>query len=183
MSHNRATTEVPPRPSMVSLATSFLANSSMTHILGAPREVRQALFHGTPSGMENTMEHMNWNQRITIAREDLEISKSEFSRRVGVSTATTADWETGTIKKIDGWNLVKAAEVLGVTPEWLMTGKGGKDARAVEVEFAWVYRHATDRGRRYLLDAIGGTRAAYMEKAPAVHLSIIKKNDDDEKTA
>lgn len=113
-----------------------------------------------------------------MARTNLGITKSAFSRLVGVSTATTTDWESGTIKMIDGRNLVKAAEVLKVTPEWLMTGKGGQDDRAVEVEFSWVYRHATDRGRSYLRDAIGGARAAYMENLPVItSLKIIEKDE------
>lgn len=114
--------------------------------------------------MQNTIEGMTWNERITIARDLLGIKKSEFSRRVGVSTATTADWESGTIKMIDGRNLVKAAEVLKVTPEWIMTGKGGQDATSAEMEFSWVYRHVSDRGRDYLRDSVAGAKAIYLEQ-------------------
>lgn len=116
-----------------------------------------------PSAKQNTIPVMNWNERITIARNHLAITKSEFSRRVGVSTATTTDWESGKIRMIDGRNLVKAAEVLKVTPEWIMTGRGGKDASAAEIEFTWVYRHVSDRGRDYLRDSVAGAKAVYLE--------------------
>ena len=103
---------------------------------------------------------MNWNERITIAREALGIKKAEFSRRVGVSTATTADWETGVIKMIDGLNLVKAAQVLKVSPEWLMTGEGDDPAVA---EFARIYARATDAGREFLKNAVQIAEQMYMQ--------------------
>lgn len=64
-----------------------------------------------------------WNERIRNTRERLGIKKGEFAKRVGVSAPTVTDWESGTIKKIDGANLVAAARELHVTPEWIMTGK------------------------------------------------------------
>lgn len=71
---------------------------------------------------------MNWNQRITERRKALEYSKAAFSRLVGVSGATVTDWESGVIKTLAGENLLKVAAVLKVTPEWLLTGKGGAAA-------------------------------------------------------
>lgn len=110
---------------------------------------------------------MSWNKRITLARERLGINKSEFSRRVGVSTATTTDWESGTIKMIDGKNLVKVASVLKVTPEWVMTGFGVNESKdenfnAVMAEFAWVYTHATERGRAVLDSALTITKQQFL---------------------
>jgi hypothetical protein len=60
-----------------------------------------------------------------------------------------------------------------------MTGKGGQDAHAVEIEFSWVYRHATDKGREFLQNAIGGVRAAYMENILVVApLKAVKKGGE-----
>lgn len=67
---------------------------------------------------------MNWNSRITEKMTELGITKAEFSRRVGVSGPTVTEWENGKIKTIKGKNLVKAASVLRVSPEWLLTGRG-----------------------------------------------------------
>jgi transcriptional regulator with XRE-family HTH domain len=103
---------------------------------------------------------MNWNHRITVAREAMGIKKSEFSRLVGVSTATTADWETGKIKMIDGRNLVKAAQVLKVTPEWIMTGEGEDCLNAV-AEFRKVFANVNDEGKQYLRGAIKGALAGF----------------------
>lgn len=120
-----------------------------------------------PSISPTKIDRMGWNKRITIARTRLGINKSEFSRRVGVSTATTTDWESGQIKMIDGSNLVKVAAVLNVTPEWIMTGFGPRDAsddafNAAVAEFAWVYSHATEQGRAVLGTAILTTRQHFI---------------------
>lgn len=122
-----------------------------------------------PSNSQNKMDKMNWNKRITIARTRLGINKSEFSRRVGVSTATTTDWESGEIKMIDGRNLVKVASVLKVTPEWLMTGFGmiesnDDDLNSAMAEFAWVYTHATEQGLAVLNTALLTTRQHFLKK-------------------
>lgn len=115
----------------------------------------QAQNDGMASDTPNTIPEMRWNERITIARTRVGINKSEFARRAGVSTATTADWETGNIKMIDGRNLVKIAAILKVSPEWIMNGSGqpGEDEEAIR-EFAAVYRNATPEGRDYLRSTI-----------------------------
>ena len=108
---------------------------------------------------------MNWNRRITIAREKQGINKSEFARRVGVSTATTADWESGTIKMIDGRNLVKVSAVLNVRPEWLMNGSGLMDAEdeegAVVREFDRIYRSVTTEGQSFLKGSLAAAESAF----------------------
>lgn len=185
MSHSLATAEVPPSASIVLLANAsvgLFAVSSIRQSLAKPKDGCQEDCVGIPKINSDTLGGMGWKERLKIAREAVGISKSAFSRLVGVSAPTVSEWESGAIKSIDGHNLVKAAEILEVTPEWLMTGKGGgREACAVEVEFAWVYRHANEQGREFLRIAIGGTRAGYMEDTPArVALKLIK---DDEKKA
>ena len=112
---------------------------------------------------------MTWNKRITVGRERPGVSKSDFARRAGVSTATTADWESGVIKMIDGKNLVRAASVLKVTPEWLMTGLGeeenGANANNVVVEFAWVYRNATAEGKSFLRNTVKVAAQTFVTEA------------------
>lgn len=66
---------------------------------------------------------MTWNSRLKKARTDLAISKSELAKTVGVSAPTMTDWESGEIKKIDGENLLKLSDALGVSPRWLLWGK------------------------------------------------------------
>ncbi|MDY7537660.1 helix-turn-helix transcriptional regulator [Undibacterium sp. RTI2.1] len=66
---------------------------------------------------------MSWNQRLTIARTNAQIKKSDFAKRVGVSAATVTDWEAGDIKKLDAEKMIRICQILGVSAEWLVTGR------------------------------------------------------------
>lgn len=61
-------------------------------------------------------------------RQALEASplknQSELAERVGISRASVSDWFTGATMSIEGANLARAAEALGVDPRWLATGEG-----------------------------------------------------------
>jgi phage repressor protein C with HTH and peptisase S24 domain len=67
---------------------------------------------------------MNWNQRLTQARVEKNLSKSELARAINVSPATITQWESGTTKELKGENLTLVCAVLDVTAEWLLHGKG-----------------------------------------------------------
>jgi len=64
--------------------------------------------------------------RIIEARGELDISKAELARRVGVSRATVSMWESGQIESLRDDNLLLLAELLNVSPRWLNSGKGVK---------------------------------------------------------
>lgn len=110
---------------------------------------------------------MKWNDRIKVAREALGINKAEFARRAGVSTATTADWESGKIKMIAGDHLVRVAQILKVTPEWIVTGMGTRaqdsEAHSIMAEFAWLYHHTTEEGRVFLCNAVKAAGKAFVK--------------------
>ena len=74
---------------------------------------------------------MTWHKRLAQAREAKEINKSAFAKLVNVSAPTVTDWESGKIKMIDGVNLLKVCDVLGISPKWLMHGK--PDTNATDV--------------------------------------------------
>jgi transcriptional regulator with XRE-family HTH domain len=61
--------------------------------------------------------------RIADARGLLGINASELARRMGISRAAVAQWETGQTVPSAG-NLLKLADVLGVTLNWLGQGTG-----------------------------------------------------------
>ena len=68
--------------------------------------------------------------RIIGAREELDISKAELARRVGVSRATVSMWESGQIESLRDDNLLLLAELLKVSPRWLNSGKGVRTVAA-----------------------------------------------------
>ncbi len=62
--------------------------------------------------------------RIIEARGELDISKAELARRVGVTRATVSMWESGQIESLRDDNLLLLAELLNVSPRWLNSGRG-----------------------------------------------------------
>lgn len=51
-------------------------------------------------------------------------TQAALARACGIKQPSISDWFSGRTKRITGQNLLKAAEYLGVTPEWLASGKG-----------------------------------------------------------
>jgi len=51
-------------------------------------------------------------------------NQAELATRVGISRASVSAWLTGDTQTIEGPNLLKAADALGVDPQWLATGEG-----------------------------------------------------------
>lgn len=75
---------------------------------------------------------MTFAKRIKLAISEAGATKKALSGAVGVSPSAITQWTDGSTKSIEGENLVKAARFLGVSPDWLATGKGEmKAAKAV----------------------------------------------------
>lgn len=129
MSQRLAVAVVPPSEPITFTASKFI--SSMNNIIGAPNAFCQA----PPKLFLVRLAEMNWNQRIKQLREAREadnpdgFSPARFAKKIGISGATMSDWESGVIKQISGPNLVKVANALGVTPEWIITGQGNPEGR------------------------------------------------------
>lgn len=70
----------------------------------------------------------DWKQRLSHARKEKGLNKTEFAKAVGVSNPTVTDWEKsiedGGINEISAGNLAKAAAVLNVDSNWILLGKG-----------------------------------------------------------
>lgn len=62
------------------------------------------------------------NERIHQTRRTLKMTQEALGKRVGVSKATISQWEAG-ITKPNGENLIRLAEALGVTAEFILEGK------------------------------------------------------------
>lgn len=67
---------------------------------------------------------MSIGDRIKLAREAADISKSELARRIGVHPSACIQWESpeGTHPKVE--HLSAVAVALNVGFEWLATGRG-----------------------------------------------------------
>lgn len=58
------------------------------------------------------------------------LSKAGLARACGVSKPAVSAWFSGATQSLDGLNLLRAADYLGVTPLWLSSGKGAMQVRA-----------------------------------------------------
>lgn len=68
-----------------------------------------------------------WNERLVESMSAAGISGGELARRIGVAQPSVFDWTTGATKSLRTNNLVKVADALGVSPDWLATGKGSRE--------------------------------------------------------
>jgi transcriptional regulator with XRE-family HTH domain len=55
---------------------------------------------------------------------------ADLARACKIKPPSVADWLSGKTKKMEGANLLLAAEFLNVDPWWLATGEGKKERRA-----------------------------------------------------
>lgn len=74
---------------------------------------------------------MTLAERITMHLVDGR-TKAGLARACGIKQPSVSDWMSGRTKKIEGANLLRAAGYLGVTPEWLATGRGVMAVTATE---------------------------------------------------
>ncbi|MFZ1326871.1 MAG: helix-turn-helix transcriptional regulator [Candidatus Contendobacter sp.] len=69
---------------------------------------------------------MTIGQRIKQARlaHQPKITQQQLAAEVGISRPAVTQWETGETKSLEGENLVRVAQALSVTTEWLLYGTG-----------------------------------------------------------
>lgn len=65
-------------------------------------------------------------KRIEIRLSEIGMTKAEFYKKSGISSASFSQWRTGKYKPSEK-NLVKAAEVLGVSYSYLLGGVEEKE--------------------------------------------------------
>ena len=71
------------------------------------------------------------DKRIKETRIEMGWSQAELARRMFVAQSSVADWESGR-KAPHTKNLVRLAIVLGVSFEWLTTGRGEMHSAATQ---------------------------------------------------
>jgi len=62
--------------------------------------------------------------RLEEALKESKITKTAIWKACGLSSGAVSQWFSGATQKIEGENLLNAARVLGVNPDWLASGKG-----------------------------------------------------------
>lgn len=79
--------------------------------------------------MRKELSELKFGQRIKIARKNAKLTQEELANLISnmldnkkISRTSITQWESGKTKEVEGSNLIKAAKVLNVTPEWLIFG-------------------------------------------------------------
>jgi transcriptional regulator with XRE-family HTH domain len=65
--------------------------------------------------------------RLRHVRKLRGLNQAELAKKAGVSQASVSELETGESRSPWGTNLVRLAQTLKVSPEWLASGKGQMD--------------------------------------------------------
>ena len=91
--------------------------------------------------------------RIVVARESLNISRSQLARRLGVKASTLSSWESDRSEPRSS-RLAMLAGILGVAPTWLLVGQGEDPiAPGDETELVRIRGHITRLREQALLIA------------------------------
>lgn len=77
---------------------------------------------------------MGIHDRIREAREQAGVSQTELARLLGVTRSACSQWESATGTAPRRERLEQLAQLLGVSFEWLATGRGGSGPSAIEVQ-------------------------------------------------
>ena len=97
------------------------------------------------------------SERVIWARRThAKISQAALARACGVSRNAVSMWESGETKSLDAAYLFSAARMLGVNPEWLATGNGGKFPTAAQSSFPDSTLSSPEARRKKLLEIFDG---------------------------
>lgn len=64
----------------------------------------------------------NMTDRIRVKRAELRLTQTQLGNAVGVAQTIVSRWENGLGEPRNG-QLIRLAETLGVTTDWLLTGR------------------------------------------------------------
>ena len=123
-----------------------------------------AMSIGTPKPSQATICPMSIGKRVSDLRKAAGLSPAELSRRVGIRQPSLWELENGITKMPKGSTLMKLSQVLGVSPDWLQTGKGQPFRIALsgdaEGELVSIYRTLPESAQHALLAAARGIAEA-----------------------
>lgn len=98
---------------------------------------------------------MSLAKRIRAARVARRLSQAELAEQMKVTRSACSQWELvrgGTVPR--GHRLERLAVILGVTVEWLTTGRDARPAVAA-ADTTGSYRHVLTDDERAVLDGFG----------------------------
>ena len=99
-------------------------------------------------------ENKGMAERIRSARAALGITQAGLAEAVGVTRSAVAQWETGRSGQV-GSTLTRLAEILGVSPDYLLLGSSASDRAPLltgdEMALVRLYRLCSPADRAYIV--------------------------------
>ena len=96
-------------------------------------------------------------ERIRSSRAALGITQADLAEAVGVTRSAVAQWETGRSGQV-GSTLTRLAEVLGVSPDFLLLGSSASDRSPLltgdETALLRLYRLCSPADRAYIVKTV-----------------------------
>ncbi|MEW8156390.1 MAG: helix-turn-helix transcriptional regulator, partial [Candidatus Thiodiazotropha endolucinida] len=100
-------------------------------------------------------------QRILKILAKFELTQAQLCQRLNISDSAVSQWLDGSTKSIKGENVVKLSREFGLSPDWLVSGKGGMfegDSQAMVTEesialheLSSLFLRSDERGRDTIL--------------------------------
>lgn len=94
-------------------------------------------------------------KRIKQTREEQGKTQSHIAKAAGVGKSAVSQWENDQVKGLKPHHLVAVAVDLGVSTDWLVTGKGDRTRNAFlsdsEKALLYMFRSTDERGKGNIL--------------------------------
>lgn len=97
------------------------------------------------------MEYTDFVSRIDKLLDSRGIKRQVLAKECGFSVPNLAKWKHGTSKPI-AESVYLISQYLGVSMEWLLTGKDGSDLSDDERRLVMMYRESDDRGKSSVME-------------------------------
>jgi transcriptional regulator with XRE-family HTH domain len=118
-------------------------------------------------------------ERLLAALDrDKSLSQAGLAKACGIKPPSVSDWLSGKTKKMEGANLLMAAQYLNVDAWWLATGKGsmepGKPQMKLDIggdTMAWPFSVSRER-----IEQLDGEQKAHINGMIEGYLSGLKSN-------
>ncbi len=88
-----------------------------------PIDFRHSVWQNCDNGQ---MQTLTIGQRIRLAREAAGFNQGELARRIGIKQASLSDLENGQSKAPSAKVLLDMADILKVSPRWIIEGEDGE---------------------------------------------------------
>lgn len=148
-----ARNQVPLQPLSENRSARLLAGGSCPPIIGIP--IQKSI--GIPISRNDNLSHMNnLGKRIRALRTTKGLTQKKLALRIGIQQSSLSELETGESKIASGDTLVRLAEVLECSPDWLATGKGSpvmplSGISPDESDLLLVWRYLSEQNQELLL--------------------------------